>query len=158
MAKHIFQDHRAALERRKPHESAETHCGNLVVPIGRIWSGDHVESHLILHCRRARATAKEIERSVMGDPKQPAFEVIDDTDHRLGVESLDHRILDDVLAIDGRASHPRAISMELGTELTQHSFKVVARMVSHLGPCPLEYRSRAAHMSSGMISLLARKP
>jgi hypothetical protein len=49
-------------------------------------SGAAIMSRVISFCIvGARATAKEIERGVMGDSKQPAFGVVDDTDHRQGV-------------------------------------------------------------------------
>jgi hypothetical protein len=51
-------------------------------------------------------------------------------------EGLDHRILDDVLAIDRRAGHARAVSMELGTELAQQSFEFGTPIIGHLMSCP----------------------
>src|ERR1700691_534146 len=117
MAEYIFQDHSAPLQRRKAHESAQTRCGDLVVRVARIRSGNHVENLLVLQHRPPRASTQEIKRGIVSDTEQPAFSVADDTGIRQGGEGLDHRILDDILPIDGGASHARTVSIELWTKL-----------------------------------------
>src|SRR5580704_7152229 len=131
MVKHILQDDRAPLERRKPHESAQTHRGGLVVPIGGIRSGNHVEGLVMLHHRTARAATEKIKRGVVGDTEQPAFWVVDDTDTGQGGKGFNHRVLDNILAIDRRAGHAGAVSMELRTKLTHQTFELITRTISH---------------------------
>ena len=80
MAENILQDHRAALERRKPHERTQARGGNLITLIERIRRGHHVEGLLMLDHRSARAAAQEIECCVVSDTKDPALGVVDDTD------------------------------------------------------------------------------
>jgi hypothetical protein len=136
VAKHILQDDCAPLERRKPHEGAQTHRGDLVVLIGGIRSGNHVKGLVILHHRVARAAAQQIERCVVGDTKQPAFRVVEDTGIRHRGKGLNQRVLNNVLAIDGGAGHARAISMELWTKLTRQLFELIAHRISHWISCP----------------------
>src|ERR1700722_4703561 len=131
MAKHILQDDRAALERRKPHESAQTHRGGLVVLIRGIRRGNHVEGLVMVHHWTARATTEKIERSVVGDAEQPAFRVVDDTDTGQGGKGFNQCVLDNILAIDSRAGHAGAVSMELGTNLTHQLLELIARISSH---------------------------
>src|SRR5712671_800711 len=131
MAKHILQDHRAPLERRKAHESAQTHRGGLVVLIGGIWRGNHVEGLVMLHHRTARAATEKIKRGVVGDTEQPAFRVVDDTDTGQGGKGFNQCVLDNILAIDSRAGHAGAVSMELCTKLTHQPLELITRIISH---------------------------
>src|SRR5580692_8515784 len=78
VAEHVLEDHRAPLERRKPHESAKAHCGDLVVLIGGIRSGNSFKFLARLHQRTARAAAKKIERGIVGDTEKPSSRVVDD--------------------------------------------------------------------------------
>ena len=131
MAQHILQDDRAPLERRKPHESAKTHGGGLVILIGGIRSGNHVEGLSRLHHRTARAATEKIKRGVVGNTEQPAFRVVDDTDTGQGGKGFHQCVLDNILAIDSRAGHAGAVSMELGTNLTHQLLELIARIISH---------------------------
>ena len=67
----------------------------------------------------------------MGDTEQPAFRVVDDTDIRQRGKGFHQCVLDNVLSIDGRAGHARAVSMELWTKLTHQPFELSARIISH---------------------------
>src|SRR5580700_2401352 len=131
MAQHILQDDRAPLERRKPHERAKTHGGGLLILIGGIRSGNHVEGLVRLHHRTAGAATEKIERSVVGDAEQPAFRVVDDTDTGQGGKGFNQCVLDNILAIDGRAGHAGAVSMELWTKLTHQLLELITHVISH---------------------------
>src|SRR5258708_33698813 len=135
MAEHILQDHRAALERRKPHERTQTRAGNFITLIEGIRRGDHGEGLLILDHPSPRAAPQEIECCVVSDAKHPALGVVDDTNIWYRDESFDHCVLDDVFAIDGGAGHPRTVSMEPGAEFAQQAFELVARRTALWG-CP----------------------
>jgi hypothetical protein len=39
--------------------------------------------------------------------------------------------LHNILAIDSRAGHAGAVSMELGTKLTHQMFKLITQIISH---------------------------
>src|ERR1700678_3070300 len=131
MAKHILQDDRAPLERWKPHESAQTHRRGLVVLIGGIRSGNHVEGLVMLHHRTARAATEKIKRGVVGDTEQPASRVVDDADTGQGGKGFNQRVLNNVLAIDSTAGHASAVAMELWTTLTHQLLELITRIISH---------------------------
>jgi hypothetical protein len=71
----------------------------------------------------------------VGDTEQPAFRVVDDTEIRQRGKSLNQRVLNNVLAIDGGAGHARAVSMELWSKLTHQPFEF-ARIVSYCSSSP----------------------
>src|SRR5260370_18835329 len=136
VAKHILQDDRAPLERRKPHESAQPQRGGLVVLIGGIWRGNHVEDLVMLHHRTARAATEKIKRGVVGDTEQPAFRVADDTDTGQGGKGFNQCVLDNILAIDSRAGHAGAVSMELWTKRTHQPLELITPIIINLLPRP----------------------
>jgi len=94
-------------------KSAQTHRGGLVVLIGGIWRGNRVEGLVMLHHRTAARGDGENQARVVGDTEQPAFRVVDDTDTGQGGKGFNQCVLDNILAIDSRAGHAGAVSMEL---------------------------------------------
>ena len=102
-----------------------------MVLIGGIWRGNYVEGLVMLHHRTARAATEKIKRGVVGDTEQPAFRVVDDTDTGQGGKGFNQCVLDNILAIDSRAGHAGAVSMELWTKLTHRLLELLTRIISH---------------------------
>ena len=138
MAKNVLQYDRAPLERREPHEGAQTGRGNLVVLIGGTRSSNHVKGLVIQHHWPARAGAQEVERSAMGDAEQPAVRVVEDAGIRQRGEGFHQGVLDNVLSIDGSAGHTRAIAMKLWTKLAHQPFELSARIIGDQVSSPQE--------------------
>ncbi len=85
----------------------------------------------MLHHRTARAATGKIKCGVVGDTEQPAFRVVDDADTGQGGKGFHHCVLDNILAIDSRAGHAGAVSMELWAKLTNQTFELITRIISH---------------------------
>jgi hypothetical protein len=91
--------------------------------------GDHVEILVGLQAFPARPAAQEIERRIVGDAKQPALGVGDGAGARKGLDRLGQRLLQDILAIDHRARHARAVAVQPGPELRQELVEACLRVV-----------------------------
>src|SRR5262245_35907233 len=74
---------------------------------------------------------EKVERSIVRDTKQPPCGVVDGTDRRQRTDGLDHRVLDDIFAVDGRTGHARAIAMKLRTYLGQQSLEFCGHVAGH---------------------------
>jgi hypothetical protein len=69
----------------------------------------------------------------MGDPEQPAFGIGNRSPLGEGLDGLDQRLLQHILAIDRRARHAGAIAMQLRPQRAQEAVEIVSllRRVSH---------------------------
>jgi hypothetical protein len=70
-----------------------------------------------LECFLAVAPAQKIQRGVMRGPEQPSPRVADCAGGCKRLHRLDQRILQNVLAVDHRADHTRAIAMQFRPHL-----------------------------------------
>ena len=78
----------------------------------------------VLDALAARAAAQEIQRRVVGDAEQPALDVGERAGMREGLDRLDQRLLQHVLAVDHRAGHAGAIAMQPRPQLGQEPLEL----------------------------------
>ena len=94
-----------------------------------------IRDHVDLIARSQRflpvTASQKIQSGVVSDAKQPAFGIADGTRGSKRVQRLDHRILQHVLAVNGRADHARAIAMQLCPLAMQQPFELLPWPVTH---------------------------
>jgi hypothetical protein len=86
----------------------------------------------MLHHRTTRAATEKIKRGVVDDTEQPAFRVVHDTDTGQRGKRFHQCVLDNILAIDSRAGHAGAVSVELWTNLTHQLLELITRLISRI--------------------------
>src|SRR5216683_1474327 len=92
--------------------------------------------------------AQKVQRRIVSDAKQPSLEIGDRSGLRKSIDRLYQRFLDHVLAIDDRARHARAVTMELGPQFAETPIESSAFLVGA--------RPKCAHEHVLMVSRLAK--
>lgn len=86
----------------------------------------------------ARAIAQMIEGGVVRDTEQPTLRIFNRPIRLPRHDRLDEDVLDDIVAVDGRADHARAVAMQprahIGEELVE--FLVLHHTSSNSGSGP----------------------
>jgi hypothetical protein len=109
---HVEEDDHAALGRRHAHEGRQAR-GRRFAP--RLFiDGVNEQVHVVLRVGavRAHAPPQRVEGEVVGDAEQPALGVVDGLVGRGRLQRAQQGLLHDVLAIQRRAEHPRAIAVQ----------------------------------------------
>jgi hypothetical protein len=73
IAQHIHQNDAGALRRRQPHEGAQAGRGDLAIHDEHGGINHHLRILVGVVRRGPSAAAQEIQRGIVGDPKQPAL-------------------------------------------------------------------------------------
>ena len=87
---------------------------------------NHIHVLVRVRGRLARAAPQIIERRVMGDPKQPAFRVLDRSGAWQRFDRLHERVLHHILTVDDRAGHARAVAMQLRPQFGKGAVEIRA--------------------------------
>ena len=129
MAEHIHQDDAAALGHRQAHQGAQAGGRGLAALDRAVGIGDRLQRLVaVLDALAAGAAAQEIQRRVVGDAEQPALDVGERAGMREGLDRLDQRLLQHVLAVDHRARHAGAIAVQPRPQLGQQPLELCLRV------------------------------
>ena len=113
IAEHIHQDDTAALGHREAHEGPQTRGRELAILRRTCCVDNHVRVLVGAGGIVPGALAQKINGCIVRDAKQPALGVGDRSVLGKCRDRLHQRFLDDVLAINHRPGHARAITMQL---------------------------------------------
>ena len=123
IAEHVHEDDAAALRSRKTHESAQAGGCDLAIAGGDCWIDDHVRILVDASGLLSGAAAQKVQRRIVGDAKQPAFRMGNRLRLRKGLDRLHQRFLDHILAVDDRAGHPGAVTMQFRSQLGEKTIQ-----------------------------------
>ena len=76
-------------------------------------SSDHLRILVGTDSLVARAAAQKVQGSIVRDAKQPSLGIGQRSSVGYGLDCFQQRFLDDVLAVDYRSCHARAVTMQL---------------------------------------------
>src|SRR5262249_41190013 len=111
MAEYVAQDDAAPLRHGQPHEGPKTSRSDLAILDWVSPICNHVQILSRMPGLFARASTEEIQSRVVGDTKQPTLGIGYHSCSRCRLHRSQHGFLNDVLAIDNRPGHPRAVSV-----------------------------------------------
>jgi hypothetical protein len=132
IAEHVHQNDAAALRRLKTHESAQAGGCDLAISDGRCWIDDHFGILVDADGLLSGAAAQKVQRRIVGDAKQPAFRMGNRLRLRKSLDRLHQRLLDHILAVDDRAGHAGAVTMQFRSQLGEKTIQGRAG-VGHTG-------------------------
>src|SRR4051812_16507001 len=131
MAKHILEDHRAALKLRQLQKRLKADRDDI--------SFGHRRCLEVFGERNDGVpgpAAKQVEARIVGDAKQPALKIVHPGALGSCAQRFDEGILQYVLAIDRRSRHACAVTMKAWPKRGQPILKFVSAHVSRPAPLP----------------------
>jgi hypothetical protein len=128
IAEHVHKDHARTLRHRQAHERAQRGGCDCAALLDADRVDDRVQILVGASRILARPPAQKIERRVVRNAEQPSFDIIDWFAVRKCFDGLHARLLQDVFAVDGRAGHARAITMQFRPQLPDNAIECCARL------------------------------
>jgi hypothetical protein len=144
VAEHVAQNHGTALAHRKTHEGPKAGCRDLTIVHGVSGVGKHLQILIGTSSVMATAAPQKVERGVVSNSKQPASQIRDRWSVGQSLDRLQERLLDHILAINHRAGHPRAVTVDFWPQVGKLPFEVTATQ----GPIGHSERIRPGSMGS----------